>query len=295
MITPRVTVGIPVYNGASTLEAAVRPLLEQTFEDIEVLVSDNASIDDTPAVVARLAREDPRIRYVRQPINLGANGNYSFVARDARGEFLKWASASDWCAPTFTERCVAALDADPGAVVAAPRTRLFEGDIASAIDYDGDLEILGETPLERLKDILKRQRLNNAFNGLIRLDALRRTRLVEPYLLADEVLMGNLALMGRILLVDEPLFWRRMEVGTSTTLQDADSRLWHHYPDRSARWLLQAWKQQIGWLRAGWTAPMRPSQRRAVMTYLLRRVGWERRSLAADLRGALRFALRHTQ
>lgn len=292
---PRVTIGLPVYNGAATLEAAVHPLLAQTFTDIELLVSDNASTDATPDVVRRLMHADPRIRYVRQPVNLGANGNYSFVAREARGEFLKWASASDWCAPTFIERCVAALDADPTAVLATPRTRLFVSDIARAEDYDGDFALLASTPLARLRELIRRLQLNNSFNGVIRTSALQRTRLVEPYLLADEVLMGNLALLGRFLLIDEPLFFRRMEVATSTTLQDADTRLRHHYPVRNSRTLLQVWKRQIGRLRAGFTAPMPIGERVRVLSFLLRRAGWDRRELAADLRGAVRFALRSSE
>lgn len=288
---PRVTIGLPVYNGAATLESAVRPLLAQTFGDFELLISDNASTDATREVAERLAAEDPRIRYVRQPVNLGANGNYSFVAREAHGEFLKWCSASDCCAPTFVERCVAALDAAPDAVLAAPRTRLFEGTIENAGDYAFDCSIDGSTPRARLLELMSRLQLNNAFNGLIRLSALRSTRLVEPYLQADIVLMGHLALLGRFLLVDEPLFYRRMEVASSTTLQGRDEQLRHLFPVPTARTLLQTWKEHLGWLRAGMMAPMGLSQRAGVLLLLLRRWFWDRGVLLRELVGALRYLL----
>lgn len=288
---PRVTIGLPVYNGAATLESAVRPLLAQTFSDFELLISDNASTDATPEITARLARDDERVRVLRQPVNLGANGNYSFVAKHARGMFLKWASASDWIAPTFLERCVESLDANPDAVLATPRTRLFEGDptAGAGVDYDGDFDIIAETPLARLEQFFALERLNNAFNGLIRLSALRQTRLVEPYLCADIVLMGHLALLGRFILVDEVLYYRRMEVTSSTTLQDPATRMRHHYPVLDARTLFQEWKQQFGWLRAGLSTPMSGADRAKVIGYLLHRLVWCRDGLIRDFRDAARY------
>jgi glycosyltransferase involved in cell wall biosynthesis len=287
-----VTVGIPVYNGAATLEETVRSIQAQTFTDFEILISDNASTDRTAEIAQRLAQQDPRIRYVRQKSNVGANGNYSFVARDARGEFLKWCSCSDWCAPTFLEQCVKALDANPGAVLAAPRTRLFEGSVDNARDYAYDIAITGETPSIRFRDFMSRFRLNNAFNGVIRLRALRLTRLIEPYLEADLVLMGNLALLGQFALVEEPLFYRRMEVASSTTMQSASERLKHHYPVLNARTLFQECKQQIGYFRAGLSAPMGLAERGRVVGFLLRRLVGERGALMDDVRNLWRFALR---
>jgi glycosyltransferase involved in cell wall biosynthesis len=277
MASPRVTIGLPVFNGAATMGFTIDSLLAQTFSDFELLISDNASTDATAEVAQDYARRDPRVRYVRQPVNLGGNGNYSFVARDARGELLKWCSCSDWCAPTFLERCVEALDTDPAAVLAAPRTRLFKGDLGQAEDYGEDIEISESEPLLRLQALLARLRLNNAFNGVIRLSALRRTPLVEPYLLGDIVLMGHLALLGRFLLLPEPLFYRRMEVATSTALQDRDAQLRHLFPVPTARTLLQTWKLHRGWLRAGLEAPMAPGERVRVLGMLLRRCAWDRR------------------
>lgn len=288
--TPRVTIGLPVYNGAATLEASMASLLAQTFGDFELVVSDNASTDGTEALVRAVAARDSRVRYVRQARNIGANGNYSYVARVARGEFLKWASASDWCAPTFLERCVAALDANPDAVVAAPRTRLFEGEPSDGHDYAHDIEVLDTTPSARLIHLNRDIQLNNAFNGLIRLSALRRTRLVEPYHQADMVLMGHLALLGKYLLVPEPLFYRRMEPGTSTALQDADAVRRHHYPTPTARSLFQVWKRYAGWFRAALSAPMPFGERAKVMNYLAHHLVWDRQALAADIGGAWQYA-----
>lgn len=289
---PRITIGMPVFNGAATIAVAIESLLAQTFGDFELVVSDNASTDATRDVVAGLAAQDGRICYRRQAVNIGANNNYSQLALVAKGEFLKWASASDWCAPTFLERCVARLTRDPDAVLAVPRTRLFEGVRANALDYPDDIEILDATPASRLIHLLQVIRLNNAFNGVIRLAALRRTRLVEPYQQADTVLMGHLSLLGKFLLVDEPLFYRRMEPATSTALQDADAVRRHHYPEATARALLQGWKRHAGWFHAAIAAPMRAGERLRVFQHLARQLYWDRQVLAADLAGVWRFATR---
>lgn len=290
--TPRVSIGMPVFNGAATIEESVAALLAQTFGDFELIVSDNASTDDTRDVVEALAARDGRVRYVRQPTNLGANGNYSYVAMVARGEYLKWASASDWCAPTFLERCLAALDQHPDAVLAAPRTRLYEGDRSTARDYADDVEIPGATPSLRLHQLDERLRLNNALNGVIRLSALRQTHLIEPYQQADMVLMGHLALLGKFLLVDDRLFYRRMEPATATALQDADAVRRHHYPTPTARALFQTWRRHAGWLQAAFSVPMPFSERRKVLAFVARQIYWDRRALASDLAASWRYAAR---
>ncbi len=291
---PRVTIGIPVYNGAATLEETVQSLLAQTFTDFELVISDNASTDATGEIAQRLVQQDSRIRYIRQQVNIGANGNYSAVVRAARGEFLKWCSASDWCAPTFLEQCVRALDAHPDAVLAAPRTRLFEKTITVARDYAYDIAISGDTPSVRFRDIMDRLKLNNAFNGVIRVSALRQTRLIEPYFEADLVLMGHLAMLGKFVLVEEALYYRRMEVSSSTTMQSPSERLRHHYPVVTARTLFQECKQQVGYFRAGLSAPMNLRERARVVGFLIRRLAWERDALMDDVRNLWRYAMRRT-
>jgi len=83
---PRVSIGLPVYNGERRLAPTIQSILRQTYPDFEVVVSDNASTDATAAIIDGFARADPRIRVLRQPVNLGSNSNYRAVARAAIGE-----------------------------------------------------------------------------------------------------------------------------------------------------------------------------------------------------------------
>ncbi len=288
--TPKISIGMPAYNSAATIRDAIESLLGQSFGDFELIVSDNSSTDCTLAIVRSLAEHDRRIRYVCQAENIGANRNYSSVARVARGKFFKWASSSDACAPTFLEKCLISLEQNEDAVVAVPRTRLFAGDLTTAIDYMHDVEILHSSPLARLIKLTSGKRLNNAVNGLIRMEALRRTRLIEPFYHADVVLMGHLAMLGKIILVDEFLYYRRMEVATATTLQDATAWRKHHYPEMSGRVLFQSWKNCLGWIYA-WIATSMPiGDRLQVLNYLTRMCYWDRHLLFADVRGAFEYA-----
>ena len=285
---------MPVYNAAAYIGTTLESLLAQTCGDFELIISDNASTDDTRDVIEKYCKEDARIRYERLPVNIGANLNYSRVARLARGELFKWSSSSDWCAPTLLEHCRLELQAYPDAVLAAPRTRLFQETPEVSQVYEGDIEVLDESPSARLATVITTMSLNNAINGLIRMSALRSTRLIEPYRGSDMVLMSHLALLGKFRLLEESLFFRRMEAGTSTALQDQADVWKHHYPQPSARMLLQGSKRQIGRLRAVLSAPMDQRERWQSLVFIVRVCNWERRLLADDLRGLWHYISRRS-
>jgi glycosyltransferase involved in cell wall biosynthesis len=108
---PRVTVGIPVYNGGALLTRTVESLLGQTFADFELLISDNASEDDTPEICREYVKKDSRVRYFRQETNKGAAANYNFLLDQARAEFFCFAPHDDYWYPRWLEGAVAVLDA----------------------------------------------------------------------------------------------------------------------------------------------------------------------------------------
>lgn len=90
-----ITIGMPVYNGAEFIVAALDSLLAQTFTDFELIISDNASTDATQSICEEYVLRDARIRYVRQPVNQGALTNFQFVLDQAKGKFFMWAAADD--------------------------------------------------------------------------------------------------------------------------------------------------------------------------------------------------------
>ena len=91
----RLTIGLPVYNGEKYIAESLDVLLGQSFADFELIISDNASTDGTGDICLRYDRQDSRVRYFRQPDNVGPGPNHNFVAEKARGELFKWAANDD--------------------------------------------------------------------------------------------------------------------------------------------------------------------------------------------------------
>lgn len=109
---PAVSIGLPVYNGGNHLREALASLLNQRFVDFELIISDNASTDDTADIVREFQRRDSRIRYIRQPSNIGPAENYLAVLREARAGLFMWAAHDDIWADNWLEVLTASLTPD---------------------------------------------------------------------------------------------------------------------------------------------------------------------------------------
>jgi glycosyltransferase involved in cell wall biosynthesis len=120
----RVSAIIPVYNGAATIAEAVDSALAQTFRDLEVIVVDDGSIDETRSI---LQRYDARIRIVAQG-NSGPAAARNAAARVANGEYLAFLDGDDLWMPTMVERCVAELESDPPCVLAYGNLALIDSE-----------------------------------------------------------------------------------------------------------------------------------------------------------------------
>lgn len=111
---PKVSIGMPVYNGEKTICDSLDSLLAQTFQDFEIIISDNASVDGTAGICQKYCARDARIRYIRQPENRGAVANFQFVLDQAKGEYFMWAAADDMWSSNWLETLL--IDAKPNVV-----------------------------------------------------------------------------------------------------------------------------------------------------------------------------------
>lgn len=168
---PVVSVGLPVWNGAGTISTAISAILEQTFRDIELIISDNASTDNTVELCETFANSDPRIRIIRQNRNLGPIANFGTVLRAARGRCFMFAAADDRLEPNFIEETLAMVDACPGAVACAPRTLIHFGDGRCREAY-GSGAITGPSWWRPARFLL-RPADNSRFYGLYRTEAMK--------------------------------------------------------------------------------------------------------------------------
>jgi glycosyltransferase involved in cell wall biosynthesis len=187
---PLVSIGLPVYNGESTLEQAIGSILGQTMPDWELLISDNGSTDRTGEIGREAALRDPRIRYHRQDTNVGAPGNFSFLLRGASSEYFCWMGADDVWRPQFLERCLGRLEGNKEYGLAFGNIVNIDGKGEEIRDYPGfsrfsgpsrsanmfrylaDPEIMGKANLvysvfrtEVCKDAWKRSPLTNRWGS----------------------------------------------------------------------------------------------------------------------------------
>jgi glycosyltransferase involved in cell wall biosynthesis len=214
-VSPRVTIALPVYNGERYLETSLRSLLDQTFDDLEVLVSDNCSTDATPEIVRDLAGDDGRLRYHRNAEPLGLARNHNQVVAMANGELFKWASHDDVCEPTLVERCVAALDVDREALGAYARASTIDPGGAEIAVLPARPALTSADPIERCADILAFTNEVTPIFGLHRTAVLRSGRLLGLYPGGDRAFLADLALRGRWVEVPEVLFHLREHPGRS--------------------------------------------------------------------------------
>jgi len=205
---PRLSIGLAVYNGETYLAESLDALLGQSFKDFELIVSDNASTDGTADICCRYAKQDSRIRYIRQPRNIGLAPNHNFVFQQARGELFKWASHDDLYAPDLLQRCVDALDESPHVVLAHSWTAIIDdsGAVAKLLEYP--LVTASLRAPERFYSMLFAKGGDDIY-GVVRTNVLRRTAMHGSHHHADRTITTEIALHGAFYQVPDWLFFRR--------------------------------------------------------------------------------------
>ena len=123
--TPLISVGLTTYNRGALLRVAIQKILAQTYKNIEIVIADDGSTDNTQSICKTFARKDKRIRYFRQKQNVGMNKNYTFALNKARGKYFIWAADDDKWKNNYLEALAALLQTYPDAVVAASSCRFY--------------------------------------------------------------------------------------------------------------------------------------------------------------------------
>lgn len=231
---PRLSIGVPVYNGADYIEEAIRSHLDQDFGDFEIVVSDNCSDDATPEIVQDLASSDKRISYSRNDTNIGGPANFNRLFRLTSGELFRWAAADDRIEPGYLQRVVEMMDEDPMVVVghsegllidpsSEPMLKMEQGYLGG----DGFLEAITLTPPpgdERFSSPKPHQRIDAVINnnhrnfyifGVMRRDIMMQTRLHGSFYGGDRTLLVELAMRGTFRKVPDALFASRSHAKNS--------------------------------------------------------------------------------
>lgn len=236
---PRVSIGVPVYNGEAFLEEAIDSVLAQTFTDFELIISDNGSTDRTEGICRRYVAQDPRVSYYREQENRGVSWNYNRAFELARGKYFQWVAHDDMLAPDFLQLCVDALDRDPGAVLCQSLIRLIDEKGDTLGTYDSG--VFGERSSTLFWNAVLKPQWCTELLGVIRSSALRKVAPYGQYYGADEIMLAELVMQGSILRINEPLFLNREHKGRFSASASIDQHAaWFGAEEKQVRFPL--WK-----------------------------------------------------
>lgn len=150
---PKVTIGMPVYNGEKFLQKRLDSLLLQTFTDFELIISDDGSTDSTRIICEEYARKDERIRYIRQEKNMGPIWNFNFVLMKAKSKYFTWAAQDDVTLPKYLEKNIHILESDKNIVGSISKMTIFE---MPTDDLQGNkIDIIFKNFIKKLSSLVK--------------------------------------------------------------------------------------------------------------------------------------------
>ncbi|MEP4486861.1 glycosyltransferase family 2 protein [Marinobacter alexandrii] len=212
---PLVSIGMPVFNGEETVANAIESILNQSYSNIELTISDNDSSDATSAICLEYSKTDSRVRYIKQCKNIGGWSNFDYVLQQSRGEYFMWAAADDTRSLGFLEKCVNVLTYHPNVVFVCSPDR-WEGDELSIASRDFSLR---GGLYDRYRSFIKTSsKSNGCFYSLIRRDSLVDAEgLQEDYLASDWTVILHLLSKGEFFRLDgEELVLGKHGVSQST-------------------------------------------------------------------------------
>ena len=291
---PTVSIGMPVYNGARFLPESLETILRQTYTDFELIISDNASTDNTEEICRRFASLDTRVHYHRMETNLGAAANYRQVFELARGHYFRWAPADDLFAPDSVECCVRTLDDHPEAVLCYPKTVLINENGGVIRPYDDDLHLPFPDAVERFRRAKKQIGLVNVLYGLIRASTLRQTSLMGHYSGADMVFVLELSLYGQFIEIPHPLFFRRIHPAAMSSKKSVEGDQEFFDPKTKGRLFMRSWRHHFEEGTAILRSPLKWKDKGRLM-YVVGRSGIiSRQELLKELIWVIRQGLRRS-
>ena len=239
----KVSIGLPVFNGEKYVAKAIQSVLSQTFEDWELVISDNDSADATESICRGFANVDSRIQYSRSSRNNGAAWNFNEVFHRSHGEYFRWLSHDDFLMPKAIERSVEVLAQEPDVVACSTATGALDKEGYRILDNcDGNIDLrcqglskesetdrrtlIGQSNAsDRYRGVLLYSRRCNEIYSLVRRSVMARTQLHPTYCGGEKVLLAELALSGPIFEIPELLFFvrwheERFTSNSSTREQD---------------------------------------------------------------------------
>lgn len=207
---PRLCIGLPVFNGEKYLEKALNSLINQTYTDFNLIISDNASKDKTREICEAYVSKDARVRYYRNSVNIGATQNWYRVFELSSGEYFASVAHDDVYDPEYMRKCISVLDQDSTVVVCHSKTSVIDANDNHIGNFEVEVDTISDKPHVRLFNIITTDYLCIQLYGVMRSKTLRATKVFTGYYGCDRNTLIELCLMGKIQEVPEHLFFHRL-------------------------------------------------------------------------------------
>ncbi len=208
-VQPLVSIGIPSYNRSALLKRAVASIQNQSYKNIEIIISDNASPDDTKEVCSKMQQEDDRIQYFRQQ-NPGINFIYNndFVLQQANGKYYMWLADDDWLGEDVIGRYVDFMEKNSTYSVISGQFYNQRKDGSFFIEPDYTFEM--ESAVKRVSESYKTMHYCGMYYGFMRKELILKIPLYRV-MLHDWVCLGALAAYGKVKTLNFPGYYKKMD------------------------------------------------------------------------------------
>jgi glycosyltransferase involved in cell wall biosynthesis len=284
---PTVSVGLPVRNGENFIEEALRSVVNQTFEDLELIISDNASTDRTQEICCDYVSRDPRIRYARNATNLGALPNFKLVWKCSRGRYFKWLAHDDRIKTSYLEATVSVLEASPEVVLCNTLVEYIDAGGRPLAIYDSALSAAhSPRASDRFAAMVLRSHSCVDIFGLVRRSAMAGSLHGMPFHGADRAFLAQMALRGPLVQLPTRLIQMREHPARYTRrFSSARERVVWHGTEGARGFSAATWRLYREYLHLVRTENLSPAERRRCYAVLARWWGanWNSLRVAADL------------
>jgi len=210
---PLVTIAIPLYNEEKFILETVYSAINQTYKNIEIIISDNCSTDCSSEKIIEVVQKNTNVQLIKHPVNIGATANFNFLKNEAKGEYFMWLGAHDVISKNYIENSIKVLDQNLGIVMAFHNAVFFsdtlnldnlQGDASSYIDTMSYKKVRG-----RMYEVVSKLSYCTAIHGVFRTKVLRNNPLQEGVMGPDHLVLFETAAYGHIKNIQKIGYFRR--------------------------------------------------------------------------------------
>ena len=289
----KVSIGLPVFNGERYLKQALDSILAQTFQDFELVISDNGSNDGTEIICRAYATRDRRIRYQRQTYTHGVTWNFRQVALLASGDYFLWVAADDTLDPSYVERCLEVLQQHPEVVLCYSKAIVMDEEGNCLRREEQQLDAASDKPHERFRELIRMDHNCGALFGLIRTGILKRTSIHGDFADSDRCVLAELALYGQYHQIPEYLFCHREHSQRVTRIYPLrQERMFQLHPERPSKIVFPHFRQFWEYISSLHRAPLKWTDRVRCYSQMMQWLKDNANRLGNDLKFVLYQAVR---